>query len=343
MMKKNPISIYLILFILFSSCVKLNPVENINNISINGNGLVLIGNEGNFQYGNASLSGYNKNTKEVVNNLYQNINQEPIGDVLHSISHIEHQLFLVVNNSGKILVIDDESFLKNYEINNLTSPRKIIKVDNSKFYITDIYANKIFIYNQYDNSLDEITLSGWNEDMLMQNGKVFVGNITNNMIYVINSSDDLIIDSIHVGTSPVSIQEDSRGNLWVLSQGNLILNENPSIAIIETQNHSVIKSFYLENNQSYSSHLNIDNETNKVFLINKHIYKFQNLDDTIPQLILPNNNNNFYNLRINPYNKDLYITDAKDYIQNGSLIIIDSIGNFKEVIETGIIPKSIIF
>ena len=25
---------------------------------------------------------------------------------------IEHQLFLVVNNSGKILVIDDESFLK---------------------------------------------------------------------------------------------------------------------------------------------------------------------------------------------------------------------------------------
>ena len=89
--------------------------------------------------------------------------------------------------------------------------------------------------------------------------------------------------------------------------------------------------------------MNIDNETNKVFLINKHVYKFQNLDDTIPHLILPNNNNNFYNLRINPYNKDIYITDAKDYIQNGSLIIIDSIGNFKEVIETGIIPKSIIF
>ena len=126
--------------------------------------------------------------------------------------------------------------------------------------------------------------------MLMQNGKVFVSNINNNMIYVINSSDDLIIIVFMLNQS-VSIQEDSRGIYGVLSQGSL--NGNPSINIIETQNHSIIKSFYLENNQSYPSHLNIDNETNKVFLINKHIYKFQNLDDTIPQLILPNNNNNF--------------------------------------------------
>ena len=48
-------------------------------------------------------------------------------------------------------------------------------------------------------------------------------------------------------------------------------------------------------------------------------------------------------MRITLFNKDIYITDAKDYIQNGSIIIIDSIGNFKEEIETAIIPKSIIF
>ena len=68
--------------------------------------------------------------------------------------------------------------------------------------------------------------------MHMKNGKVFVANITNNMVYVINSSDDAIIDSINVGSSPVSIQEDSRGNLWVLSQGSQSINKNPSIAII---------------------------------------------------------------------------------------------------------------
>ena len=39
--------------------------------------------------------------------------------------------------------------------------------------------------------------------MVMQNGKVFVGNITNNLVYVINSSNNSIIDSISVGTNPV--------------------------------------------------------------------------------------------------------------------------------------------
>ena len=84
-----------IFIIISSACVKLNPEDNSNNVSINGNGLVIIGNEGNFQYGNSSLSSYNKNSGETSSNIYQNINQSLLGDVLHSISHIDHQLFLL--------------------------------------------------------------------------------------------------------------------------------------------------------------------------------------------------------------------------------------------------------
>ena len=49
---------YLLLGFSVISCVKLNPEEVNTNITLNGNGLVLIGNEGNFQNGNASLSSY---------------------------------------------------------------------------------------------------------------------------------------------------------------------------------------------------------------------------------------------------------------------------------------------
>ena len=75
--------------------------------------------------------------------------------------------------------------------------------------------------------------------------------------------------------------------------------------------------------------MELDNETNQIYFINKHIYKIQNLDDTVATQIWSNNNNNFYNLKINPYTKNIYITDAKDYVQNGTLYIIDSIGNLK--------------
>ncbi len=330
-----------VIFIICSSCVKLNPEDNSNNVSINGNGLVLIGNEGNFQYGNSSLSSYNKNSGETSSNIYQNINQSLLGDVLHSISHIDHQLFLVVNNSGKIVVINDETFEYLYQIDNLLSPRKIIKVNNSKYYITDLYSNSIYVYNAYQNTTSEISVNGWCEDMLMQNGKVYVCNVANNQIYVIDSNHDNILDSISVGQSPVSIKEDIKGDLWVLSQGSVSNNEDPSISIIETQTLQIIKNFNLESNLSYPSSMNLFN--NEVFFINKHVYKISSIEDTVQEIIWENTGNTFYNLSIDPYNKDLYVTDAKDYVQNGSLLIIDSIGNLKNEVITGIIPKSIVF
>ena len=139
------------------------------------------------------------------------------------------------------------------------------------------------------------------------------------------------------------MKEDSRGNIWVLCQGDISNNENPSISIIKTNTNEILKSFSLLNNLSYPSSLELDNETNQIYFINKHIYKIQNLDDTVATQIWSNNNNNSYNLKINPYTKNIYITDAKDYVQNGTLYIIDSIGNLKEEISTGIIPKSIVF
>ena len=334
---------YLLLGFSVISCVKLNPEEVNTNITLNGNGLVLIGNEGNFQNGNASLSSYNINTQQTTSNIYQAINQELIGDVLHSIYHSDHLLYLVVNNSGKVIAIDDESLEKKMEIRNLISPRKIIKVDNSKFYISDLYASEVTVYNNYDGAVGKIPVDGWCEDIIIQNGKAYISNITNNQLYVVNTSNDNIFDSISVGSNPISIKEDSRGNIWVLCQGNLTNNENPSISIIETNTNLIIKSFTLTNNFSYPSSLEIDIQTNQIYFINKHIYKIQNLDDTVANEIWFNNNNNFYNLKINPYTKDVYISDAKDYVQNGTLYIIDSIGNFVEEIATGIIPKSIVF
>ena len=334
---------YLLLGFSVISCVKLNPEEVNTNITLNGNGLVLIGNEGNFQNGNASLSSYNINTQQTTSNIYQAINQEVIGDVLHSIYHSDHLLYLVVNNSGKVIAIDDESLEKKMEIRNLISPRKIIKVDNSKFYISDLYASEVTVYNNYDGAVGKIPVDGWCEDIIIQNGKAYISNITNNQLYVVNTSNDNIFDSISVGSNPISIKEDSRGNIWVLCQGNLTNNENPSISIIETNTNLILKSFCLTNNFSYPSSLEIDIQTNQIYFINKHIYKIQNLDDTVANEIWFNNNNNYYNLKINPYTKDVYITDAKDYVQNGTLYIIDSIGKFVEEIATGIIPKSIVF
>ena len=84
-----------------------------------------------------------------------------------------------------------------------------------------------------------------------------------------------------------------------LCQGDISNNENPSISIIKTNTNEILKSFSLLNNLGYPSSLELDNETNQIYFINKHIYKIQNLDDTVATQIWSNNNNNFYNLKIN--------------------------------------------
>ena len=62
---------------------------------------VLIGCEGNFGWGNASISLYNPTDNSITNTIFQNINGYAIGDVLQSITEYNGKLFVVVNNSGK--------------------------------------------------------------------------------------------------------------------------------------------------------------------------------------------------------------------------------------------------
>ena len=339
----NKIILSISISFIFISCVKLNPEEINNDVTINANGLVLIGNEGNFQYGNASLSSYNKNTNETNHGIYQNINQSSLGDVLHNIIHIDHELYLVINNSGKIIIIDDESFLYKREINQLNSPRKIIKVNNGKYYITDLYANAIHVYNSYENTLDEIKVSGWCEDLIYHNGKVYVCNVENDLIYVINANNNIITDSILVNENPKVIQKDNLNQLWVLSGGNRQNNISASISLINPETHETTREILLLNDESSPASLRINNSTNEVYFLNNHVYKINNIEDSISEIIWENTGENFYNLEIDPYTGDIYLTDAKDYVQKGSLLIIDNQGDFKNEINTEIIPKSIVF
>ena len=339
----NRIIITITISFILICCVNLNPEENNNDININANGLVLIGNEGNFQYGNASLSSYNKITNETNHGIYENINQSNLGDVLHNIIHIDHELYLVINNSGKIIIIDDETFLFKREINQLNSPRKIIKVNNGKYYITDLYANAIHVYDSYENTLDEIKVSGWCEDLIYHNGKVYVCNVENDLIYLIDSNNNLIIDSIPVNENPKVIQQDNLNQLWVLSGGNRQNNISASISLINPETHEIVREISLPNDESSPASLRINNSTNEVYFINNHVYKINNIEDSNPEIIWENTGENFYNLEIDPYTNDIYLTNAKDYVQNGSLLIINHQGDFKSEVNTEIIPKSIVF
>jgi YVTN family beta-propeller protein len=339
------ISYLSVLFILNVSCVKINPepIENPNVITVGNNDLI-ISNEGGFQSGNASISIYNKDENTVNNNLYQSINQSNIGDILQSITHINHELFLIVNNSQKIIIIDDRTFEYKSEINGFISPRNLIPINSNTALVTDLYANKIFVIDLNNKSIiSEIDVNGWCEEMILHNGKVYVANVEGNQLYVIDTYSNQITDSISVTENPSELEIDYLNNIWILSKGDITNNINPTLSILNSTNDSIIYINTLDSFNGSPSNLTMNSNRSYAFFIQSDVMKTKINYPLQLETIYYNTGQQFYGLGIDPYNKDIYLSDAIDYVQNGTIYRLDSTGNEKDVFSAGIIPNQFLF
>lgn len=91
---------------------------------VRGPGLFIC-NEGNFQYGNASLSFYDPAANQVSNEVFFRANGMKLGDVAQSMAIYGDRGWIVVNNSHVVFAIDVDTFREVGRIENLPSPRYI--------------------------------------------------------------------------------------------------------------------------------------------------------------------------------------------------------------------------
>ena len=135
------------IFLLSTSCMEWDyGLEEEFNAS--GEGLFIC-NEGNFQYGNATLSYYDPTSKTVQNEIFYRANAMKLGDVAQSMVIRDSIGWLVVNNSHVVFAIDINTFKEVGRITNLTSPRYIHFLSDEKAYITQIWDNRIFPQNAH--------------------------------------------------------------------------------------------------------------------------------------------------------------------------------------------------
>ena len=130
---------------LLTSCMEWDYGEY-EDFNITSPGL-FITNEGNFQYGNATLSYYNPATMEIENEVFYRANAMKLGDVAQSMVIRDGIGWVVVNNSHVVFAIDINTFKEVGRITNFTSPRYIHFISDEKAYVTQIWDNRIFIVN----------------------------------------------------------------------------------------------------------------------------------------------------------------------------------------------------
>ncbi len=202
---------YFVLFTLLSlilSCTKITDKQTDTYLSGSG---VFILNEGNYRWGNGSLSFFSYDSAKIYNDLFLNINERPLGDVPNSMTIFGDMAYIVVNNSGKIEVVNKNTLLSQSTISDLISPRNMAVVTNSKAYVTSIYSDSVTIINLNNNTISGyINLRRSSEAIIVNGSKAFISNwVGGKEIMVVNIANDMVTDSIQVGAEPESMALDN--------------------------------------------------------------------------------------------------------------------------------------
>lgn len=318
---------------------EIKPVINLKS----KHGIYVI-NEGNFQFGNASISYYNPDDQSVVEDLYKQVNQQNLGDVCQSMAFINGWYYVVVNNSQKIEILNPDNFEKTYTITGLVSPRYILPVSSAKAYVSDFKSHRLSIINLSTNSKQgEIAIHGWTEEMYLLYGKVYVTNMKNDKLYIINSANDVLEDSLVLAQCPNSLVEDKNGKLWVLCQGDESINKTGALFCINPTNKSIEKRLDFPLHES-PTRLTINDTHDTLYFIKKHIYQvIADASVIAPVQLIDGSTKNFYGLSIAPKTGQLFVADAIDYIQKGKIYNYNSKGNLLGEFKVGLIPSKIYF
>ncbi|MCX6231930.1 MAG: YncE family protein [Bacteroidetes bacterium] len=349
MMPKLNYAIPFLCVLLLFSCSKdkeFGEVNTENTDYIYGKGVFIV-NEGNYTNGNGSVSFYNFYTHKIYNGIFETVNKRPLGDVPVSMEIINGLIYITVNNSAKLEVVSPDDFKSVKTITGMTSPRFILHISNKKAYISDLRSNYISVLNLETNTISKKIWCGKSTDrMLKYNNRVFVCNWSeyyiqapNNTIQVIDCDNDILIDSVKVGKEPNSMVIDNQNHLWVLSSGGYNNEEIPELNCINVNTLQIEKKILFASKYLSPSSLSINQNRDSLWYINTHIYAMSILDNQLPALpLIIKKTRNFYSMDVNPQQKELIISDAIDYNQNGYVYRFSMNGNVIDSLRAGIIP-----
>ncbi len=322
------IGFYCQLFILiglFSSCDKTPNITPNSYVPIDSMAHgIFVCNEGNFQWANASLGFYNTNTGSMQDDIFKSNNQRSLGDVLQSICLLQNKVYLVVNNSQKIEVVDSKTFKSTATISGFNSPRYMLPISDQKAYVSDLYEKAIWIVDLLQQKISgKIAIPSWTEEMVVSGNKAFICGRSSSFVYVVNTQTDALMDSIAIGYGAQNMLTDKEGKIWVLCVG-----QNPIPAQLHCIHPStgIEKSFSLPAG-SNPSHLVCNTAKTIIYWINTDIYAMAIYANQLPtKALVAAAGRNFYGLGFNGIQSEILASDAKDYVQKSEVYRFDTLG-----------------
>lgn len=311
---------------------------------------VIVANEGQFGSGTGTLAFWSRDNARKETNIFETVNQVPLGNVVQSTTVWQGRTYVVVNNANKVEVLKGSSLKPEATINNLQLPRYVLGVSPTKVYVTEWVGftspGRISVINTTTNQITKtIALGNLPEKMLLLNDKVYVVNSNNNTVAVINTTTDEVESNISVGDWPNSIAADADGNIWVLCGGVQSFAGTPTSGKLVKFNPATPTAQTVLDFGTTTSNPNrmvINGAKNMLYyLYGGGIYSHATSSNALsPSPVI---NRSFYSLGIDPTTNQLYGADAKDFASTGMVVKYNTNYTAVDSFATGITPTDFCF
>ncbi len=325
--------IALILLVLFSSCQKneyFGPV-NVSDDSIlesQTSNLLYIGCEGNFQYNNASLSVLNLEEDKVENDVFSRTNGFQVGDVLQSILHHGDSLYLVINNSGLIRIINDSTFEQIAVIEGFNSPRYMLMIDRKHAVVSDFGGQELTVIDVSNAQIiDKVSTATWTERMVQVEDKLYVSNMTDSSVLVFGLPSFNLSAEIDLGIEPSYLFE-GKTDVMIVGNGK---SGSRIVKLDQFNQTQAIQSF----NTRLSGAVLYDSI---IYLLRNNVVNQLNVS-TLESISFNHAAQTPYSIFVDQ--SGIYISDVLDYLSKGKVLKYSHSSELLNTCNTGLIPQAL--
>lgn len=331
-------------------------------------------NEGNMGSNKCTLDYFDYLTGLYARNFYAERNPtviKELGDVGNDIGIYGSKLYVVVNCSHKVEVMDAKSGVR---IGQIDIPNcRYVRFHRGYAYVSS-YVGPVLIdpdaprgaVYKVDtlslNVIDKVTVGYQPEEMEVVDDYMYVANSGgyrapdyDNTVSVVQMIDFKQVEKIPVGINLHRLKADRYGKLWVTSRGDYkstpsrlyVMDKKPGYnKMVVTDTLPVACSnmaFYGDSLYFYATEWNEYTSANTITygIIDIRAKKLVSenfiTDGTENNITIP------YGIAIHPETGDILVTDAKNYVSSGTLYCFDHNGRRKWSVRTGDIPAHITF
>ena len=328
-------------------------------------------NEGNMGSNKATIDYLDFCNGCYIRNIYGERNPNVIkelGDVGNDIHIYGNRLYAVINCSHKVEVMDARTCRR---IGQVDIPNcRYINFYDGKAYVSSYVGPVSIDPNAQLGAVFEIdtatlqitrkvTVGYQPEELIVNNEHIYVVNSGgyrapdyDSTMSVISLKDFRQVQKIPVCLNPHRLRKDQYNRLWITSRGNhkdvqpeLICFSPITNSLLPIANAPAVSEMVIigDSMYFYGAHWSDEIMSNQ---ITYGVFNIQDPTSNIRPLITDGTEKNIkipYGIQVNPYNGDIYITDAKNYVSSGQLHCYSCEGKRKWSVRTGDIPAHMCF